>query len=54
MLQQVNTKTITEPGKTVKNVRNKDSWKIRIQRQTNGENNCPYLLKQEQVLIILN
>jgi aromatic ring-opening dioxygenase catalytic subunit (LigB family) len=27
------TERITEPGKKVKNRRNKDSWKIRIQRQ---------------------
>jgi len=27
------TETITKPGKTVKNIRNKDSWKTRIQRQ---------------------
>jgi len=27
------TETITKPDKTVKNIRNKDSWKTRIQRQ---------------------
>jgi hypothetical protein len=32
-LAMVITEAITEPGKTVKSRRNKDSWKIRTQRQ---------------------
>jgi uncharacterized protein (UPF0303 family) len=31
MLQQVITETVTKCGKTMKNIKNKDSWKIRIQ-----------------------
>jgi hypothetical protein len=33
MLQQVIMEKVTKPGKTIKSRRNKNSWKIRIQRQ---------------------
>jgi predicted PilT family ATPase len=49
------TEIITKCGKTVKNTRNKDSWKIRIQRQiSNWKKSCSHLLNQVQVLILLN
>jgi len=31
--ETVTAEIIAEPGKTVRNITNKDSWKIRIQRQ---------------------
>jgi hypothetical protein len=49
------TEKVTKPGKTVKSRRNKNSWKIRIQRQkATGEKSYPYLLNQVQALIIPN
>jgi hypothetical protein len=32
----VPTKTTNEPGKTMKNIRNKDSWKTETQKQTSN------------------
>jgi hypothetical protein len=49
------TEKVTKPGKTVKSRRNKNSCKIRIQRQiSNWRKSYPYLLNQVQALIISN
>jgi hypothetical protein len=43
----VTMENVTKPGKTVKSRRNKNSWKIRTQRQiATGEKSYPYLLNQ--------
>jgi hypothetical protein len=46
------TERVTKPGKKVKNRRNKDSWKIRIQRQISIWRRELSILNQAWVLII--